>query len=189
MPTLSSKPAESQPEITNVKVTSPPVGRVGLDFYICGSIEEPETRGTPESPVVVKKGANQTVTIPFCGQSTPEKDTAWFIKLNSIGENNQPDMKIRTTKSSSGAILGEVSKGITASFDKDFVNVPAVQRSTPPQLMVDGNTVPINFIMVVNITGDAEVGKHGFLVFLSRPDNIVGGSLEIGKPVYVDVRE
>lgn len=152
----------------------------GLYFEICGAALNPQkTLGTSDNPIVVKQGSEQTINIAFCGAGRDSKDAAYFLILES-----SDNMPLKTTKTETGTMTGIVAKGISVTFDKDFVDVPAAKMDAITNTVKSPSAV--TFAMSVDIGKDADLGKHRFFVFASKP-NSYGGFSGIGKPVFVEV--
>jgi hypothetical protein len=160
---------------------------VGFYFHICGDeIDPAKTLGTPEDPIIVKQGTEQTVNVPFCGYSIEPNKAMWLLKLNSGGK--APDyMPLPTTtmtKLPSGAVTGNVTKGLAATLDRGFIDVQAAKLDPVTKAVVSATSVKFN--VIVHVTKDAEPGMHVFYIFASKP-NGYGGNTEIGKTIVVKV--
>lgn len=153
---------------------------VGFYFRICGDEVDPlKTLGNPEDPIIAREGEIKIASIAFCRTGTSDKNTQWSLKLES--GDHRP---IRTTKTAAGKLVGSIAKGVTVTLDTDFIYVAAAQMDATSKTVKSPSTTTFN--LSVDIAKDAEQGKHAFFVFASKPDS-VGGYMEIGKPVVIEV--
>lgn len=137
-------------------------------FHICGDEVDPaKIPGTPENPLVLKKGQGQK-TISFCVRSTETESKYWEIRATDIDSLSDPP-----------------KYGIKTDVEKKFLNMPAYQGNKDDFASGKGNVDHFN--VFVSADKDAELGQHSFLIQAEYSSDL-GGDI-IGQVVSVDIQD
>lgn len=136
-----------------------------LDFVICGGDKDPKITGSPENPILLKKGTG--ISIPICITNIDVMPRGWEIKAEDAYLPRDP------------------LYGIHVDFSKTYLDLPA-RVGTASHYRDGKNNVP-DFIATVTADPNAVTGVHNFMIQARYPTE--NGTFIIGNVYYVDIEK